>query len=161
MKINATHHYGCTMEQLFELFSSKDYYVKKFAACGARNIEVVESEAGEGRFSITTEREVPADVPAVLRSFLGDWNALTQEENWEGAPGDEYYSDLEISSAGVPVEITGSMNLSAVDNGCVNDIEIDVKCGIPLVGKKLEQFVAADIEKTLAAEYDFTKTEIE
>ena len=157
MRVNATHKYDASMETLFEHFSNPEFYVQKFEACGARNIKVVESESDEGSFEITVEREVPADVPGFLANFVSDWNTLTQTETWEGAPGDEYYNELEISAAGVPVEMRGSMNLMPDGDGCVNDIEIEIKCAIPLVGKKLEQFIAADTANTLAAEYAYIR----
>ncbi len=157
MKVTATHRYGCSIDELFGHFSKPDFYVKKFEACGARNIEVVESESGDGSFEITTERDVPADVPGFLANFVSDWNRLTQSESWEGEAGDEYYNELEISAAGVPVEISGSMNLMPDGDGCVNDVEMEIKCAIPLVGKKLAQFIATDTEKTLAAEYEYIK----
>ena len=46
-------------------------------------------------------------------------------------------------------------------DGCVNDIEMEVKCGIPLLGKKLAEFIAQDIEKILAAEYEFIKEQVD
>lgn len=157
MKVSATHRYTCDMDELFSHFCKPDFYKKKFKACGARNIKVLESAQDGDAFSITTEREVRADVPGVLKSFLGEWNTLTQTESWEGEAGDEYYSELEISSAGAPVTIEGGMVLTPDGDGCINEIDIEIRCSIPLVGKKLEQFVAADTEKTLAAEYEYIR----
>ncbi|MEM9056883.1 MAG: DUF2505 domain-containing protein, partial [Pseudomonadota bacterium] len=97
----------------------------------------------------------PANAPAALKSFIGEWSMLRQEESWQGDEGDEYYNELEISSPSVPVSITGVMTLSGDEESCVNDIEISVKCSIPLVGGKLEKFVAGDVATNLDAEFDF------
>ena len=145
MKVNATHKYSCGMDELFGHFSKPEFYVQKFEGCG------------EDSFEIKTERDVPADVPGFLANFVSEWNTLTQTETWEGAKGDEYYNELDISAGGVPVEIRGSMNLTPDGDGCVNDIEMEIKCAIPLVGKKLAEFIANDTAKTLAAEYEFIK----
>ena len=160
MKVTATHRYECSIDELYELFTQKQYYLDKFAACGARNVEIIEAAQTDEGFVVESQREVPADVPGVLKSFLGEWNTLRQSEVWDGEEGDEYYNDFEISAEGVPVDMTGTMNLMPDGDGCVNEVEIDINCAIPLVGKKLAQFVASDTEKTLAAEYAFTQKQI-
>lgn len=160
MKVSATHRYSCSIDELFELFTSKQYYLDKFSACGARNVSIEEAADTDEGFVLESVREVPADVPGVLKSFLGDWNTIRQSEVWDGEAGDEYYNDFEITAEGVPVEMLGTMNLTPDGDGCVNDIEIEIKCAIPLVGKKLAQFVASDTEKTLAAEYEYTREQV-
>lgn len=160
MKVTATHRYDCSIDELYELFTQKQYYLDKFDACGAKNVEILEAADTDEGFVVESQREVPADVPGVLKSFLGEWNTITQSEVWDGEPGDEYYNDFEIAAEGVPVEMTGTMNLMPDGDGCVNEIEIDISCAIPLVGKKLAQFVASDTEKTLAAEYAYTKKQV-
>ena len=98
---------------------------------------------------------MPANAPAALKGFIGEWSQLRQEEEWQGDDGEEYYNELTISSPTVPVSITGVMTLSGDEDGCVNDIEMTVKCGIPLLGGALEKFVAGDVAKNLDAEFDF------
>ncbi len=155
MKIEAQHEYSHGIEEVYAAFSDPDFYLAKFEATGARNVTIVDSSQDEDSFSITTEREVPANAPAALRSFIGEWSKLTQEELWQGEDGDEYYNELTITSQSVPVTITGVMTLSGDKKSCVNDIEITVKCGIPLLGGKLEKFVGEDVAKNLDAEFDF------
>ena len=160
MKVSAQHRYDCSIDEIYALFTDKNFYLEKFAACGARDIKITKAAATDDGFIVDSEREVPADVPGVLKSFLGDWNKIRQTESWEGEPGDEYYNDFEIAAQGVPVEMSGTMNLMPEGDGCINDIEIEISCAIPLVGKKLAQFVASDTEKTLLAEYEFTRTKV-
>ncbi|MEM6639580.1 MAG: DUF2505 domain-containing protein [Pseudomonadota bacterium] len=160
MKVTATHRYDCSIEELYALFTDKSYYIEKFNACGARDVKILEAAQTDEGFVVESQREVPADVPGVLKSFLGEWNTISQAEVWDGDAGDEYYNDFEITAEGVPVDMTGTMNLTPDGDGCVNEIEIEIGCLIPLVGKKLAKFVASDTEKTLAAEYAFTRKKI-
>ncbi len=155
MKISAQHEYPCTSKELYELFTSNGFHADKFAACGAKNIEVLESDKGDDTFSITVEREVPADVPGVLKSLIGEWNTVTQTEEWEDVGDDEYICDFAVGTEGVPAEITGTMNVMATDEGCVNHIEMEISSSVPLLGKKLAQFIAKDAGKTLKKEYDY------
>lgn len=155
MKIQAQHEYDHSVDEVYEAFTDPDFYVAKFEAIGARNVTVVDSSKDDDTFSIVTEREVPANAPAALKSFIGEWSELRQEEEWQGDDGEEFYNELTISSPSVPVSITGVMTLSGDEGSCVNDIEMTVKCSIPLVGGKLEKFVAGDVASNLDAEFDF------
>ncbi len=155
MKIQAQHEYDHSVDDVYAAFSDPDFYVAKFEAIGARNVTVVDSSKDDETFSIVTEREVPANAPGALKSFIGEWSQLRQEEEWQGDEGDEFYNELKISSPTVPVSITGVMTLSGDEDSCVNDIEMTVKCSIPLVGGKLEKFVAGDVASNLDAEFDF------
>ena len=47
------------------------------------------------------------------------------------------------------------MTLIPTDDGCVNEVVMEITCNIPLVGRKLESFVADSTEEQLEAEYEF------
>ncbi len=157
MKIKALHSYTQDVDTVFRLFHDPDFMKAKYAGIGARNIEVLECAGSEGRYTVKVRREVPADVPALLKKFLNPWNTLTQSERWEGQAGGPYRCQLRIEISGVPVTIGGNLELRAQGNGCVNDVQLEVKCGIPLVGGKLADFVGGDAEKAIQAEYEFIR----
>ncbi len=127
---------------------------------GARNVEVLECAGSEGRYTVKVKREVPADVPALLKKFLNPWNTIVQSETWEGKAGGPYRCKFTVEIAGVPVSMSGEMELRTQDGGCVNDVRIEVKCGIPLIGGKLADFVGSDAEKATQAEYEFIRAHL-
>ena len=104
------------------------------------------------------EREVPAEVPRAMKKFLGEWNKVTQKENWTGTPGEGYKCDISIEIHGVPVTIAGTMELAADGAGCTNTICLDVNCGIPLVGKKLSELVCSQSKTSMQEEYQHIKS---
>ena len=110
--------------------------------------------------SISIEREMPANAPSVIKTIIGEWNMLTQKENWGGEPGEEYWNEFDINAHGTPVTIEGSMLLRADGDGCVNEVELDIRCPIPLLGRKVEQFIAEDADESLAGEYEFVKARL-
>ena len=118
---------------------------------------MLECAGSEGRYTVQVKREVPADVPSLLKKFLNPWNTIVQSETWEGQAGGPYCCKLAIEIAGVPVSMSGEMELRTQDGGCVNDVRIEVKCGIPLIGGKLADFVGGDAEKATQAEYEFIR----
>ncbi len=155
MKVTAEHHYDADVDTVFALFSDPGFYEDKFRAVGARHVKVLEFEADGPSLRFSIEREMPANAPSVIKSIIGEWNMLTQSENWGGDPGEEYWNEFDIKAHGTPVTIDGSMVLRAEGEGCVNEVELDIRCGIPLLGRKVEQFVAEDAEESLAGEYEF------
>jgi hypothetical protein len=160
MKIKAVHQYAKSVDTVFGLFHDPEYMKAKYAAIGARNIEILECAGSDGRYTIKIRREVPADVPSLLKNFLSAWNTVTQSEKWEGKAGGPCRCTFEIDVAGVPVSARGAMELRAEGGGCVNDVQLEIKCGIPLVGGKLADFVGGDAEKAIRAEYEFIRAHL-
>jgi hypothetical protein len=157
--VHDQHHYDYPADAVFKFFSDPDLIQAKFEGIGTRNVEVLECAAADGGIT-QTKREVPANVPGLLKKFLGAWNKVTQTEEWEQGEDGERVCDLNVEIAGVPVTVSGTMTLRSEGSGCVNDIRIKVSCSIPLVGGKLADFVAGDTEKAMDAEYDYIKTQL-
>ena len=160
MKIKALHQYAKDVDTVFGLFHDPDFMKVKYEGIGARNVEVLECAGSEGRYTVKVKREVPADVPALLKKFLNPWNTIVQSETWEGKAGGPYRCKFTVEIASVPVSMSGEMELQTQDGGCVNDVRIEVKCGIPLIGGKLADFVGSDAEKATQAEYEFIRAHL-
>lgn len=156
MKIEAEHKYKASADDVFAALTDEDALVAKHEKLGARNITAVVEEDGDA-LQVTVIREVPADVPGVLQRFLKPWNRITQAETWQAYDDGSYAADLTIDIENVPVSIAGSLNLQPRDGGCVNIVELDVGCSIPLVGGKLAAFVGENSERLIAAEYRYLK----
>lgn len=160
--VEAVHEYDHPVEKVFSAFTDPDFYLAKFEGTGAREVEVVACSDEDGVFSIETSREVPLEVPSALKAVLGDWTTVVQNEEWVEGDDGEFLNELDITSEGVPARITGNMTLYGTDDGgCVNEVTIRIDCGIPLLGGKLEKFVAANTRDQLEAEYEFVQEYLE
>ena len=156
--VEVSHEYDHPVETVHEAFTDPDFYLAKFEGIGARDVEVVAAGEDDGVFTIETRREVPLEVPAALKTFLGVWTTVIQTEEWVEGEDGEYLNDLEISSEGVPARMSGSMRLyGAEGGGCVNEVSITIECGIPIVGRRLEAFIAGNTEDQLDEEYEFIR----
>lgn len=160
MKINAVHQYAKDVETVFGLFHDPEFMQTKYVGIGGRNVEVLECTGTEGRYTVKVKREVPADVPALLKKFLNPWNSVVQSESWEGKAGGPWRCTFSVDIAGVPVTVKGAMELRAEGGGCINDVRLEVKCGIPLIGGKLADFVGSDAEKAMQKEYEFIRAHL-
>ena len=86
--VEVSHEYAHPVETVIGAFTDPDFYLQKFEGVGARDVEVLASGNEEGVFSIETRRDVPLDVPGALKTFLGAWTTVIQNEDWiEGEEG--------------------------------------------------------------------------
>jgi len=139
---------------VYGTFTDADEIMAKQQALGARKIRVTTCDKSPDGASVRFDRELPASVPGVLQRFLQPWNRVEQAERWR-ATEDGFVAELTIDIANVPVDVSGTLKLKPVEGGCVNQVRIDVSCGIPFVGKTLAEFVAADCRRLIAEEYDY------
>lgn len=155
MEIRRDHEYAHDTDTVFALFTDADEIAAKQEALGARNIRVEECANNNDGVAVRFVRELPAEVPGILSKFLQPWNTVAQSEQWTAYTDDSYEAELDIDIAGVPVTITGSLQLEPVDDGCINHVYMSVECGLPFVGKTLAEFIARDCKRLIADEYDY------
>jgi hypothetical protein len=160
MEIKDLHQYDHAVESVFQFFHDPNAVKTKYETIGARNVEILDASEDGGVFTIKIQREVPADVPGVLQKFLGAWNKVVQTERWQTTADGGRTCDLDVDIAGVPVTVTGTMALQPRGEGCANDVRMKVTCGIPLVGKKLAEFVGGDTKKAMDSEYAYIKSHL-
>jgi len=155
-KVTAKHFYSFDSATLIRAFNDEAVIRDKLADSGAKDVNI-QLETREQGFSVVINRNMPADAPAALKSVLGEWNAVQQTEVWQGDTAQGFECELQITIEGVPASISGTMAMSSVGMLTTNQIDIEVSCGIPLLGGTLEKFVASSIEKSVAQEFAFLK----
>lgn len=155
MKIHEDHEYSHGLEAVYALFTDPGEIEAKQQALGAREIVIEECEIYEDGADVRFVRELPAEVPGILKKFLQPWNTVAQFEQWRSTGDGGYDADLDIDIANVPVTISGTLELQPTEDGCVNHVRITVDCTIPFVGKTLAEFVARDCARLVADEYAY------
>lgn len=158
-KVTAKHFYPFDIETLIRAFHEEADILAKLENSGAKDI-TLDIEDTDSGFNVSIERSMPADVPSVLKSFLGEWNEVKQTETWTGSNDSGYRCDLTIDIEGVPVSIKGKLEITHADLITTNNIEFAVSAGIPLVGGQLEKFVVGNMEKSIAEEFEFIKAHL-
>ena len=155
MEIKALHHYQKGVDAVFKFFSDPDAIKTKYEGIGARNVEILESSEQGSTLNLKSQREVPADVPGILKKFLGAWNTVVQTDNWQVQDDGVRACKMGINVVSVPVTVTGTLTLRPSDAGCTNEVYINVTCGIPFIGGVLADFVGGTIKNSADAEYEY------
>lgn len=156
MKVKLEHKYSVDVDSLFALFQDPDFILERYLGTGAVSASLLELST-EDDVVIRVERVVQVDVPAFLSKFMQPTTHVLQSEHWRGEPGGPYWNDMQVEIKSTPVKLHISMELLAKGKGCVNLVEIEAKCGIPLVGGKIADFVGKDAERTANLEFEFIK----
>lgn len=157
--VNTKHFYSFDLATLLPAFNQEEVIKAKLADSGAKDVKIDIENTAQG-FNVEIQRTMPAEVPSVLKTFLGEWNEVKQNEKWQGSIESGYRCELHIEISGVPVSIKGQMDISSSGILTTNIIEIQVSCGIPLVGGQLESLVVQDVEKSVAKEFAFIKANL-
>ena len=155
MRVRRDHEYAHGTDAVYALFTDAEEVNAKQQALGAREIEIEECEVDDEGAVVRFIRELPADVPGILKKFLQPWNTVEQSEQWRRCDDGAYEADLTIDIRNVPVTVEGTLKLEPTDDGCVNHVRLTIDCGIPFVGKTLAEFVAVDCKRLVRDEYEY------
>ncbi|RCU52864.1 DUF2505 domain-containing protein [Corallincola holothuriorum] len=161
MKCTASHQYSHSLDQVYLFFRDAETISEKYAALKAINISIIRNEDTDDGFISETERELPADVPALLASILGDYNKLIQKEHWYSKDDGSLGCDMTIDLVGVPVKIEGHMHLHENETGAINDVTIEISSSLPLIGSSLARYVAGDCKKSMEQEYQYIQGQLQ
>lgn len=155
MKTVMTKTYTQSVDEIAASYLDADFLTSKFEAIGSRNIDVSVVVTDDDEYGVTVKREAPAEVPGALKSVVKSWNKVVQHETWDGEDGGPYQGTIQLETEGVPAEISVVIDLEDNDDGCTCTITTDVECKIPLIGKKLAQFIGKESAKSVDGEYAF------
>ncbi len=105
--------------------------------------------------TITIRRTMPADVPDLVKKFLGETVEVLQTENWAAPdPTGQRQADLTVQISGQPAKMTGTATTHAVGEGARTSISGVVNVSIPFVGKKIETVFAEGILAAITTEQE-------
>lgn len=121
------------------------------AVCDYQAVEdsqVSVEEYDDGSMTVDTHRTYGADfVPAFARKFVGASIEVVQREEWTATD-----ATFALTIPGKPGEMNGRARLTQQGGHAVENIDGEVKVGIPLVGGKLEDMIAGVLENGFRAE---------
>ena len=116
----------------------------------------------EGRapnVTLRVSRTMPANPPAAIKRLVPATNEVSHVETWR-AEGSGHIAEIAVEIKGVPVRIVGTKALRPEKVGCSVEWIFDVTSGVPLVGRVIATFAAAELEKNLADEYKILKASV-
>lgn len=152
MAVQETTTVNAPIDEVIAAYSNEDFarYVSERARVGLESFSVAGDTAGE--FTITTVRAVPADrVPDIAKKFVSKGISMTQTDKVSAPAADGSRTvNTDVSVNGMPVSATATQKLAAQGETTLITVNGEVKCGIPLVGKKIAAAAEPYVGKVLS-----------
>lgn len=103
------------------------------------------------RDGVVTIEQVQAahGVPAFAAKFIGEEIRILQVERWTATD----HADIEVTIPGKPGEMQGTADLAGSGDRTVETVDMEVTVRLPLVGGKIESFIADMLVKALETEH--------
>lgn len=104
-----------------------------------------------GEFTATTVRTIPADrVPDIARKFVSNGVNMTQTDRVSAPASDGSRTvNTEVKVNGMPVNAQATQSLVAQGEQTRVDVNGEVTCSIPLVGKKIAAAAEPQVGRVL------------
>lgn len=160
MLLEQSHAYDAGLERVLEAFLDEEHILAKNDQVGARNVEITELSRTDQTAKLVFSRELrsASEVPGFLASFAREWNRVRQEEHWFRKDDNEWHCEYRVHLDGVPAKIKGNMRLQGNGDSCTNHVSLDVRCDLPLVGKKVASFILEDSRAKMDQEHRISRS---
>ncbi|MBV9821464.1 MAG: DUF2505 domain-containing protein [Actinobacteria bacterium] len=154
MKLRVETTSPATVEQNFASRTEQGVREEACRESGALSYQVSIERTADGGARVDVRRVMPAQVPDVVRRFVGETIAVEQIEQWgPAAPDGSRSATVRVSVTGQPAQMAGTMALTPTAGGCAELVTGDVTVSIPFLGKRIEPEIVKVIEAALRIEH--------
>ena len=150
---------SAAVAEVFTAFGQRDYWLARLSAYGGDSMTLNALESGpDGSVVVRTTQDMRQDMlPGGIARMLPGDTKIMRTESWRPADGDgEVHGEFTISAHGVPSSGAGTMILEPIQAGSSLRVRGTLEVRIPLVGGRIERFVADLIAKEVPQMQRFT-----
>ncbi len=144
------------VDTVYRFVTDPENIKKRCEASGERNVRIKVEESG-GTKIITSTREIDSDLPGFAKKLFSSTNTIIERREWRDA-SDKKTCKSHIDVVGTPGKIDSNITISPSGSGCTYDIEFEVSAKVPLIRKKLEEFVAKTTMDGMRDEHDYNQS---
>jgi hypothetical protein len=138
---------------VFDLLTDADYLVERALELGELSADCTVEDDNDG-VVITMTREVQQHLPAFLARLFDARQTVELTERWKGK-GNTRHGSYSLRIVGQPVTVEAEIRLkSDPGGGCTYAITHKAKAQIPLIGRRVEQFILSQAEEGTRKELD-------
>ena len=150
-----TINYTQDIDTVYRFVTDPESIKNRCEASGERNVRIEVEEAG-GTKVITSTREIDSDLPGFAKKLFKPTNTIIERREWRDA-SDKKTCKSHIDVVGTPGKIDSNVTISPSGSGCTYDIEFEVTAKVPLIRKKLEEFIAKTTAEGMRDEHDYNQ----
>ena len=147
------YHFKASADKVFALLCDEGYLSDRCLALGELAAKCRVKERG-AEVEITMNRRVQRKLPAFLARIFDTTQTVQLVERWKKT-GKERSGSYVLTVAGQPVTVSAALSLKpAGRGGCTYTVTHAAKANIPLIGRKIEQFILDQTADGARAELD-------
>lgn len=153
----ATEYQG-TVTQVHDAFCDRVYWEARLAESGADEAILDAFRVGhDGGVDVVTTQVLKADrLPGIVQQFHRGDLYIRRAETWTGLSDDAAEATVASTIEHAPVELNGEARLAPLDQRARLAFRATVEVRIPLVGRKMENFIGTQLMTLLHNEQQFT-----
>jgi hypothetical protein len=140
---------GATLDEVHEMLADEAFREKVCQQIGVLRQTVEITNDDHGMSVVLDQVQAARGLPGFARKFVGDEINVVQKEDWTSPEK----GNITVTIPGKPGEMTGTALLTQDPDGTTETVNLSVKVNIPMVGGKIEGFVADMLRKALQAEH--------
>lgn len=145
-------HFDQAPDVTFAAQSDPEYVVWKHEHMAAYDVSAQVAEDG-AHVVISSERKLPAEIPAAARRFVGEAITVQEVHTWTHSAADgTRHGTVTATFGGAPMEVYGTLRLLPAGQGSTMQVVIHAKAHVPLIGGKLEQVVGDQFLRAMRKE---------
>jgi hypothetical protein len=157
LSFDASFESPASVEQVHSAFSDEDYWLARIAAFGGSitlDSLIVDSD---GTVIVNTTQDLRhGGLPGMLaKVYRGDLNIL-RNETWRPIGGRRVSGEISVAAVGAPGSGRGAALLAPLGNGSRLIFTATVEFKVPLVGGKIESYIAGQLADGISEIQRFT-----
>lgn len=156
MRVHVKHSLKADVAETFRLCTEQKHQEAIYAKLGGTDVRI-KREGRAPNVKLRISRNEPANPPAAIRRLVPATNEVTHSETWT-AHGKGHAADVKVEIKGVPVKISGTKTLKPEKGGCTVEWDFELTSSIPLLGRILESFAGAELERKVEKEFTVLKS---
>lgn len=134
--------YEADPDEVFAMLSDPQFREKVARAQEVVSVDVRLTPSSGGFSMVSDQVQNTTDLPAIAKKFAGDTTQAVITEEWSVPTT----GSVVITAPGKPTKAEGTITLAPGLTGTTEVVELEIKVKVPLIGGKLEQLMADNIE---------------
>jgi Protein of unknown function (DUF2505) len=146
-----------TVEQVHSAFGTQDYWLARLAAFGgAKTLDSLGVDS-DGTVTVTVTEDLrQGGLPRMLATlYRGDLNIMSTEK-WRPEPDSRLCGEISVAVTGAPGSGHGAAVLAPSEDGSRLNLSATVDFNVPLVGGRIERYVAGQFADGFTEIHRFT-----
>jgi hypothetical protein len=156
LRLSLTHIFDATIESVWKMICDPTWREAMHADLGHREVVLESFETGNFEALIVVKAIVEADVPGFASRVLHPSNRARISESWRRSGDDGSATGrLEMAVDGVPARVSGEVSIQPTGRRCAYEAALDLDVRIPLIGRKLAEWMKGGLDDQLRAQFEF------